>query len=434
MSFLMDFIKNLNKPQQQDKITCFSLSSEQSISKLEERQNTKLPYEKFEYLYKLDPIIFRCVNEYINGIASGFVVQGGEDSERETLEKWCNDSGLLFTIQELIQDILLYGNGFAELDINYSDKTMRIISISPKTMDYIRNKKTGMVELDEQRMPIGFVQEVGTDKIEWLKDKIIVNGNEVVSSNSEDLRERIIHLYLWKWGESYLGITPLLSVYNSAIIRLNLSDSIGETAFRGGGLVAQLHTKIPEAVRKDIEDTLKNSTSKNIFVMDDKIELKTVPIPDIQGRDKLVYYFADEVATGMGVPLSLMMSGIAGYSGERELKVTKWEESLKPLQLKLAYQIRKSIFKKFWGLYGFKGEIPTLIFKENTPFLKLNQSRTVATYARRGLIKRDPDLEMSLRTELGLPITSFLKEEREEWIKNKLKPQDATEEIDNKVF
>jgi len=407
-----------------------ALTSSTSQSIFQERLSEKLPYDKFELLFKIDPIIFRCVSEYINGIASSYTLIGGEESEKKELEKWMEENGILFKLQEAIQDILIYGNYFAELDINTKQKTMRILPLSPKSMDYIRDKN-GYVLLDENKTPVGFVQKEGANSVEWRKNSIIVNGEEVLRSRTEDFRERIVHFKLWSWADSFLGITPLISAYTSALTRLNLSDAIGESSFRGGGILAQIKGVIPEKDREQLEEQLKNSTSRNVFVVNDKVELKNAPAPDLSGRERLIYYYADEVASGMGVPLSLIMSGVSGYSGERELKVTKWEESIKPLQLRFAYQVREQLFKRFWKLNGFTGEIPTIKFAENTPYLRLNKSRTIATYARRGLIRRDPELEMSLRTQLDLPVSEFLSKEFEEWKKNNRFTEDASKEIDN---
>lgn len=434
MGILDRLIERLSGYPKEETTMIFSLGndSEEVPISSEETFSSIIAPDQMEKLFKVDPLVFRAIEEYVYGIATNYRLNGGNENEVLELKKWLDEMGFLFYIQDAIQDILIYGNHFAY--INIGQDRFSIKTISPKNVEFVRNPTTNAVEKDENGKPIGYIFTYGSNKIEISKESIKVNGEVKIKSKKEDLRTRVIHFKLWTYSDSVFGITPLMSAHKSAVIRLNLSDSIGETGFRGGGLVAYVPSVLPEKDRKRLSQDLKQSTSKNIFLLDERIKLDTVPVVNIEGRDKLVYYYADEVCAGLGVPLQLLMTGASTYSRERELLMVKFEQIIKALQLKLSYQIKTQIFSKFWVAKGFNGEIPDIIFEENTTYSKLTKSRTVATYARRGLITRDPEVEMSLRGELGIPVSKYLRKEKEIWDKDENRiPEKATEEIDKQL-
>ena len=421
------------KPKEEDLLvvslqTGETKEEEIGVAKLQERKPT-IPKDKLQTLYETDPIVFRAIRKYVDAIASDYFLEGGDEEERKKLDKWIREKGFLFKIQDAIVDIFLCADAWWELIPKYSIKDLDIKPLNPKNVDFIRDTN-GNVELDENGKPKGIIQQTYLEEIYWYKNKVETkSGKILLESETEDLRERIVNLNLFKYGESFTGYTPLLPVYKSAIIRLNMSDMIGESAFRGGGLVVYISGKPSQQTLDNLKKDLKNITTRNIFIFEDKIKLENIPIPDLSGRERLVYYYADEVAGGLGVPLCLMLSGASMQAREREQMSVDFELSIKPLQERLAYQIREKVFKKLWKIWGCKGEVPYIKFAERTPFAKLTRSRTIATLARRRLITYDPELEMRIRQELDLP-TSFIAEEINKWKEEGKRPTPIGSDVD----
>jgi hypothetical protein len=413
----------------------FKLSQKESedtqIAILDERIKSFVSSNKLETLFKSDPLIFRTIHDIVLNLCSSYFlddIKGSKKSEVEELDKWLNDVGFAFKCQDGIQDIYVNGNWWVEIVADGNN--VKLSHINPKTMDFLRDNKTNDVLIDDDGKPTAYVQTVNGVKIIWYKNKVVSEKDDTiikVSTGNDDLRDYICHFKLFGFGESELGISPLVPTYKSALIRGNLSDMIGEAGFKGGGIVAYTEGVIPEPQRNALLDDLKNINTRNIFVMSNKVKLDTIPIPSTEGREKLIYYYADEVCTGIGEPLALIMSNVDMNSGEREILSAKFEESCKPLQERLSYQIRDKIFKKIWELKGFKGEIPNIVFAEKTPYAKMNRSRTIAVLARNQVIIPDPYLEKQLRKEFDLTIEG-MDNKIEQWEKDQITKQNEPQE------
>jgi len=427
---VLDRVRNILTRKKEPKLEDYyskviSLQQEPVITaRPEERIIRVTRLEELETLYKTDPLIWGMIGEYVDGIVTDIILEGGTVEDRERLMDWIEEVGLTFILQDIVKDVMIYGNAWLELVP--APKTLGLRIINPKTMDYIRDKITGEVSLLPDGTIEGYIQQTPRDRIEWRKDEIKSRKTVLVKSEVEDLRTRIAHFKLFTFGESYLGLTPLRTAYKSALIRLNIADMIGESAFRGGGILAYVPHNASEQTKKDLENTLKNITRRNIFVFDERIELGNIPIPEVRGQADLVYYFADEVASGMRVPLCLLMLAGRMPRGERELMHISFEMRLKPLQRRLALQVREKIFKKLWEVWKLKTEIPKLIFKERTPMIQLTRTRAIATLARRDLLRRDPELEIRVRREFGLP-TKFVEKELDEWMEKGKIPEETKE-------
>lgn len=402
-----------------------------STAQQDERTKNVPAPEKLMTLFKIDPVVQGIVQQYVDAICSGFYLEGGDPEDRKLLTDWINNTGLIYTIRDGIQDIFTNGNWWMELLPDYKAKGMSFKGLNPLNMDYLRDMTKGNnVLMDKYGYPVGYKQIGSQGTYAWKEDGVYSGegeGAEKIDTpeKKEDMRTRIVHIKLFSYSDSYLGFTPLSSVYKSALIRLNLSDMVGESGFRGGGLVAYLTGKPSEQTRVNLETTLKNSTSRNIYILEDKIKLDSVPMPDLNNRENLLYYYADEICAGMGIPLSNILSGTRSYAGDKQILSTKFEERIKPMQQRLAYQIRNKIFTKLWEVWTFDPDtkiIPYLKFSEITPYAKLNTSRTVATLARAGMLRYDPTMEERFREVLGLP-TELIVPQVEQWIKESRAPE-----------
>jgi len=385
----------------------------ETIERLKNQAN-----KKFFDLYENDGLTFMLVNYLVQKINAPFFFTGEEDLVKR-VERWSRNIGFPFIVRNLIKDIILHGTAWCELvpDENLTD-IVRIKIIDPTKIDFIRDLKTDKIKRDENGDPEGFVIQLNGKERYWYKDKVIDKGSEkpIISSRIEDLRTRICYFKLETYGSEELGISFIKPVYRSAIIRCNIADMLGESAFRGGGIVAYFKGRPSQEVINNLSKDLKNITSKNIFVLSENFQLDTVPIPDIKERIAQVIYLADEEAGALGIPLDILMTSVKTYRQDVPSKLLDLNERVKGYQDYLAYQIETQILKKLKEYWGMKNKDLIMEFRPISSTIKLHRTRALATLARRRLIKWDPELEVYLRKEEGLPY-ELVQEELNKWQK-----------------
>jgi len=419
----------LSRKKKEEKIELYVSSgkpkgSSQLFGSLEERVLRTVPLEKLEKLYHLDFLTFRIVNDYIESIVGpGYILEGDKETVKE-LEKWSEQVDLESIAEEIVRDCFLAGNAWVELGYNKEGTDIpKIRIINPKTIDYIRDKKTGYVLLDENAEPVGFKKRraFGFDVVEWREREIKVGDKVYKVPPGQDGRDRIAHFKLWSLGESYLGLTPLESTYRQAIIRLNISRNVGESAYRSEGLIIHIGDDMMQPTNEQVDkvvEEFENIESNTIFGFKSrpKVNVERLPSPDLKGREDLLYYYADAFATGLGKPLVLLMEPTSrSESGVVENKSIDFENKIKVLQRRLSKQIKKKLFYRYMKARGMSlDSLKNVIFKSKMPSVKLAQARRIGTLARRGLIRYDPELEKRLREMEDLP-TTFLDQMIEDW-------------------
>lgn len=396
------------------------------IKHLEERVTKTVPLSKIKKLYHLDFLCFRIVNDYIDSMVGlGLFLDGDKKVTKELME-WADKVNLQRVLEDIIRDIFLAGNAW--LEIGYSEDFKDILTLrvlNPETMDFIREKGKNYVEIDENGNPIGYVRKesYGLNKIEWRKDRIIVGDEEIHLSPDQDGRDRISHFKLWSMSESFLGCTPLEPVYRQAIIRLNISRNVGEGAFRSEGLLITVGDENITPTNEQLDNVVEefeNIETQTIFGFkySPRVRVERLPSPEIADRDTLLYYFADAFATGMGRPLCLLME-LKGRDAAIENKQIEWEKKILALQERFGDQVKEKIFYKYLDIKGIpRKKLKRVIFRSPRSSIKMARARRLATLARRGLIRYDPELEERLREEENLP-TSLVENEIKEWKKTK---------------
>ena len=70
-----------------------------------------------------------------------------------------------------------------------------------------------------------------------------------------------------------------------------------------------------------------------------------------------------------------------------------------------------------------------MVFRTQSPSIKLSRSRRIATLARRGLIRYDPELELHLRREEGLPV-KFVQLSLKQWQEEKKSPEEIKSDVE----
>jgi len=411
-----------------------------TFAHLEERVTQTVPLSKLEKLYHLDFLTFRIVNDYIDSVVTNFILDGTKRTVK-TLNKWSKDVRLKNRMRDVIRDNFLGGNGWVELGYTEDGKDIpKLQIINPNYMDYIRDMKTSYVKLDNKGEPIGYRKSRGMDfeAVKWTKDKIIV-GNKTVQTfkDPQDGRDRIAHFALWGLGESYLGATPLEPVYRQAIIRLNISRNTGEAAFRSEGLIIRVGDEGGVGVTPtndqldEITEAFEDLSEQTIFAFKSspKVEVNRMPVPDLGGRERLLYYYADAFCTGLGKPLCLIMEPLSrGRSTDIEAKAIEFEYRIESIQERLTEQIIEKLFYRYMDAKGIdRNTLTGMSFQTNQPTIKLAKARRIATLARRALIRYDPELEQHLRRLENLPYES-LDKAIDEWKKTGSLPEPSKEQ------
>jgi len=399
------------------------------FGEMEERVTRTVPLDKLERLYRIDWLTWRQVNKYIEKIVGPGLILEGNERIVKILNEWIDKVGFKFILEENVRDIFLAGNAWSELGYtpNGTD-IIKVLIVNPKTIDYIRDKLTKYVEVDKKTGDfLGFKREkiYRFAEVEYRKDRIKVAGKVVWTPNKEDEdgRDRIVHLKLWGYGESYIGLTPLEPCYLNAIIRLNISKNTGEGAFRSGGIIAYVGTEDRPASNKQIDqlgEDLKSVETETIFVFKHNVRIERFPSPEIGGREALLYYYVNTQCGGIGIPFGMIMEpGSRGYRGDMELKLMDFETSIKSIQERLAYQIREQYFKRVLKARGINPDkCPKVVFRTYMPSVERERYRNISSLARRGLINYDPRIAKRLLKELDLP-TDYIDKEIEEWDKRK---------------
>jgi len=393
------------------------------------RVSGKQAKEQYKKLYEKDGLTFMLVNYLDHKIAGqGFYFDGDSDLVNK-LEEWSEEVGLKFVLKHIVKDAIIYGTAWVELVLSEDYRNIEDFRFfDPTKMDFARDN-SGKIKLDENGEPLCIVQEEGLKKREWYKDRIEENGKIIIKAGiGDDFRKHIAYFKLESYGDDPMGLSLIAPIYRSAIIRSNISDMVGEAAYRGGGIVAYLSGNPPEEVKKKLAEYLKNITSKNIFVFSDKIRLDLVPIPDTREREGLIYYLADEEASTFGIPLDVLMCGVKSYRQDLPSKLADMEARISSYQEYLAFQFNKQVIDFLLHLWKTDKKAK-LVFRTQSPSIKLSRSRRIATLARRGLIRYDPQLELHLRREEGLPV-KFVQLSLKQWQEEKKSPEEIKSDVE----
>lgn len=408
VSKLSDQLKNSN--------CIVELFGKEDVSSgIDERTKRKDKIRQFTKLYENDTLTFGLVNYLVQKIVPSYIFIG-EDKAVTKLNDWAKRKRFKRTLESILLDAVLAGTAWTEPIIS-SIEIEKIQIINPDLMDLIRDNM-GNTIYDDEYKPLGYVQEVNGRLRYWYKDRIEEQGNILFkASKNTDLRDKIKYFKLIGYGDSELGLSLIQPIYRSAIIRNNIEDMIGESGFRGGGIVAYIDGELPADVKKNLKNDLQNITSKNIFLLSQRIKLDSVPVPDIEQRENLIYLLADLESAGVGIPLEALMTGSKNSRAGNDVntKMSDFEVRVTAFQERFAEQINDNIITPMLKIWKMEGQAE-IRFSTESPANQLNRARVIATLARRNLMTYDPEVEMQIRKELKLP-TTFLSEQYELWKK-----------------
>jgi len=392
------------------------------VSELEERLTPFIPYEKLETLYFTSGLIFSIIDKWTNRIVGqGFYFEGSDENTRNEFSEWAKKVKLKEALTDAVRDIFLAGGAWGEKVLNKARNDIVLLKpLNPKTMDFIREGISGYVKLLDDGTPEGYKRTFrGYKTTEWHKDRIETQGETVYKAKKgEDCRTRIYYFKFWGLSESFIGYTPLVSIYKDELIRLNISDSVGESAFRGTGIIATVKTpegvEIPSETLDKLESDLKKVKSQTIFVFPEQIQLDRFPVAEMREMHMHLDYFTNTVCTGLGIKREVIMSPVTRTPvSDLNTTLADFETDVQTLQDKLAEQVNEQIINYRAKLKGIENP-PRLVFRSVQRAVKLSEARRRATLARAKILTYDPELEIKIRDEEGLP-HSLLDKELECW-------------------
>ncbi len=375
-------------------------------------------YKTFKDLYEKDEVTFALVNYLISKIAGQGLLFNGDKRLKKHAEEWSKTIGFKFVNWFIVKDAILGGTCWIEIVPNKEGTTIDSFKfLNPDDTDFIRNKDND-IQLDENGEILGFKMMIHGKERKWYKDRIEVGGKVVIKSKKEDLRKRIIWLKIEGYGSNELGIPYLLAGHRTAIIKANIEDMIGESSFRGGGIVAYYEGSPSEEILDSMAKDLKNITSKNVFLLSNKWKLDLAPIADIQQQDTLIKTLADLECGSAGVPMDILFTTAGGtYRQDLPQKLMDLEQRVAYYQEYLAYQINSKVLSYLKWLWNTNGELE-MKYVTRMPNIKMHNARSIASWGRAGLITWDPELEKEIREREELPVT-FVQKELDDWTTNK---------------
>ena len=378
----------------------------------------RVPQLELEKIYRGEPIAFSIINRYTNAIVSpGYVVRCEDPEQQELWDNWLRTTRFKRNIHRAVKSAWIYGNGFIELVRNRDDNTIvGLKNVYSPTMDF-QKTSSGRIIFDRlTKEPKGYQQEIHTEK-----------GLEKIKVD----KERIAHLKIQEIGEAFAGISPFEPLYKTELIRMNIDEAMGESAFRQAFPIYIAYVGLPDRDPsvKELDETHKEILKvgqKSVFTFPHYTKLVRLDSPSVEAVAKYADYFLDAVTAGTGLPRALLMPTPGVTYAALERLGLEWEKEVKEYQDFLTEQIEDEIFSRVVETNSDMWEMPSFKFKDLSPSMKLSKSRRLATLARAGLLVWDKTLEQWLRgledlppideeTHLGRPMISMnLSDDKEE--------------------
>lgn len=378
----------------------------------QERVIRRILPRQLELLYRIDPLIFASVEHLVESIVTDIqLIDDGTEAGKAELPEWQKFIELIKLkpmLERLSRDSIIVGNGFAEIAYSRDRKEIGLlVGLDPKTMDFQR--QGGRIIVDEENQPIGYWQRLTVSGV-YAQGKVVkrgqirIRGGEYVPSPDRAYRlypvlfdrDQILHIRFYTLGDGLTGISPLESLFNPAVIRLNIESAMGEAIFRSGfpiwvGKVGDKEMRsAPTAVMKALANDLSTIDNKSYFVFPWYISIDTLRPPESKAtRDDLLYYKA-QIFRAMGVPEELDKESIY------------FEKKIQALQERLASQVVDQLFTRKAIASDMKS-IPIMKFVFQTPGMRMSKARRVAALGRARLLNWDVGLEDAIRREEAYP-------------------------------
>ena len=364
------------------KETLPSISSKSKGSYVISRPSLK----SLQIAYLSYPPVFRAINIRTNEImARGYELVSKNQEARKMVKRLFEKTNFDQVLQQAIIDTYVFGNGYIE-KIFDGDEIVDFAIVHPTTMDFKRDG-TGNIIFDEEGKPEGYVQTVGTEKVEIE-------------------RKRIAHFVFHRVGDELLGISLIEPMYKTIQRIMNIDEGMAQAIWRLG--FPFIHQKIGNETirptREEIEQAaaaIENLNAKSDITTPWYYDIKVIESKEMKGVDKYTDPFINLICSGSGVPKFILL-GI----GESTNKATAQEHSkhfrfsIESDQRKIKQIIEDQIIKDALIGWGFDPEEDMVYLEWNELLPEYDEAKVdkVIKLVASGLITKEEAREM-----LGLP-------------------------------
>ena len=354
---------------------------------------TRVDPRKLCLLYIIEPTFFRAVNTYAHILSSlPYRVESENQQAQRVIADFCEGIDLQGRIEEIVRHQGIIGNAFGELIRNGAGRIVDLIVVeNPETFDFIRDA-SGEIEFDRDGLPRGYEQRLSRE----------AHGRQFS-------REEVVHFRLFTAPGIYWGIGLIEPLYKTALRKLNIEDALAEVAhkrsapiavFRMGVLEPQ--ERMPTAQeRKDLEEMMANLRSQSYIFLPPYINLEFKSPEGIERVVESLEHFNGLMATGLGVPPTLLGLTDTAVGVARSADVA-FERNIRAYLRSLSRTFEREVFARVLAQEGIQARVHLRWGDLSEPD-KLARARRLGVYARAGLLSPDPRLENWIRQSEDLP-------------------------------
>jgi len=301
-------------------------------------------------LYLTNQFIFRAINIRSDKVVSrGYELKGGDARGREECQKLLKNSGDIQFIKQLSINADIGGITFVEkLPNKTGTKIAKLKHLNPISVGFKRDKTTGMIILDKNGQPAGYVQYYVKPNGEMVEEDITA-------------KDRIVSFKFNTLGDEFDGVSIIQPVYDTVIRLMNMEYAAAIAAVRTANplLVGKCNTKSPNLI-KEWSKILGNISGKDQIFLPEGMELDMIS-PGQQQFSEYSQYFLNAVVAATGVPESILLGKSESGNRAETIALSKnFNEMMRINQLSIENFINK-IFEEFGLLSGFEPPVFSLV-------------------------------------------------------------------------
>jgi len=349
--------------------------------------------EQLYILYLTNQFIYRGVNIRGNKVVSrGYKIEGGDKKGYELCSELIRNSGGISFIKQLSINADVAGRTFVEILPNDAGtKFMKLKHINPISISFIKDSKTGLIKVDSNGKPIGYLH--------YYVDE---NGN--VKEKEIIMSKRILMFKFDSIGDEFEGVSLLQPAYDTIIRLMNMEYSAALAAIKTANplLVGTCNSKSPNIIRQWGSILGKISGKDQVFIPEG-MSLSMLS-PGQQNFSEYSTYFLNAVVSATGVPKSILLG--ESSNGNRAETITlsrEFNEMIRINQIIIEDFINE-IFIKF-GLYSnFKP--PVFVLNDITEDTAMT-AELVINLVDKGIISISEARKLLNIKDIGLSDTSL---------------------------
>jgi len=350
----------------------------------------RIPFDKLEFLYILDPVAFGLINRYARkAIGSGFKLEG-KKKDITYLDAWMKEDGTFLKLNDYLVHGCTFGNGFLEIKFNTKKRVAGTEIIDPKTIKFQTDDRTNKALLNPDGSIVGYVQNKGTQDEKKLTP------------------EQVLHFKLFSISDEQMGVGFLEPLFKDSWLELNIREAIGQSVWRHGfkQFIFTVGNERHYPTKEDMEaiyDLVYDINHRSELVLPDYVKVNETKEGDFRGIESIISYYQNQKFAAFQVPKAIAL-GLSeeGSRSTLELLGIDFDQIVRAIQHKLAYLLENKLFK-LMKERGQISEIPKVIFPEATPSDMNEKATRMQKYVMSGLLTPTLEVENIIRKSEGLP-------------------------------